>query len=349
MNHVHNTNQQVGNHEKYHTGSQSFFFGLALWLIIASVIITLAQTGTFWTIIIYLIALAFAWGDQEIVDMRSIASIENSWTKKPVCNFSEGRHWRRFFTYKVRKVYDNTPNEVKVHIKVRNKEKIFVEFDVSIWPSMVDALAFESTGENDANEYVASELKDYAESLATQKTLVELESQSELSVMTDNIFQQMTKVLENTGLKLLRKKIDIVNLNYDDSIKKSTEKQFIEAAEAKAKQIKLDLFNKRVDKAIIEKLAMYINKTSYSDLIKEAKQELQSEGEANPSEERILEKALAIARAKSKKEILKRGENPSEIETKVKNDVQLFENVVSLKKYEGLDGKNTMASLNLEK
>lgn len=335
------------------TGHKGILYSFTWWLIIASVIILIpiiaGNNLPMWGVItIYVIACGIAWLDQEVIDMRSIASVENAWTKKPVCNFTRGRHWRRFFSFRVRNIYDNTPNKVEVTVNIRNKEEIFVSCKVSIWPSIVNPLQFEATGIDDAKDYVESELKDYSETQISKMTLEELESSSELKKLRKDIETQLNKVLRQSGLKLKRNKIDIVDLDYNKSIKESTERQFIENANAKTQEIKNDQFKYRLNKKLIEKHISYISKKSYEAIIKEATDFLEQKGNNDPKPEEIVSQALTMAREQSKDEIKQRGESLTKIENKVEEDLKIFERVFPKFKYEGLDGKNTLATVSVK-
>src|SRR5690606_13304918 len=116
--------------------------------------------------------------DSETVSRNRIVTIEHRFYKNAICNFSEGRHWTRFFLYKVNEEYDSTPFEITVDIDEtasnsdsaaaddKDKSPVPIKAKIRIQLQLFDALSSEDIrGDGDDDlETIDTEATDTIES-----------------------------------------------------------------------------------------------------------------------------------------------------------------------------------------
>ncbi len=261
-------------HDEY-GGMDTFYLGILVWIGVCGLISAIITHVFEWhpififTSITGGIILGFL--DSENVKRNTLVTVENVFTNKEICNLRKGRHWARFFFLKRRNTYDNTPFTIsRKLVETVSSDGTPVNADAKFEFKLVDGLAFEDVGEDDALKIICIEAQDKAEKFVKKSELDTLETtdnQDLLDFLNSN--DQLVAALHRAGL--IFTKVDLINVQPNQDFIDARKAKKIEEAKAIAKEVATQGRKNRI-KLMQEKLKLMDtdNKLKSDEILKEA-------------------------------------------------------------------------------
>jgi hypothetical protein len=285
-----------------------------------------------------LIGLLYMFMDSEDVKRNTLITVENRFTNEKVCNFVTGRHWTKFFFFRRRGTYDNTPNEISLNIpETISSDDIPLSGKVKLLIMLVDGFAAEDQGVDDVINNISTEAIDRTQAFIKRTSVDEIEAEDNAKVEEFLLeSKDLLELIHRSGYILL--KVDIIDVSPSEEYQNARSKAKIAMVENKAKRIDLRQFTKiRIAELKIDKLLTYIPGETETSLKELAKKKIPP----NSSEEQILAMALAIAREKALPNVEKEGKfTLKELEQEALVSGETFEGKATMTRVEGFENTN---------
>jgi len=249
----------------------------------------------------------------------------------------EGKFFTWFGYYRVDTQQNSTIDTIKLPFeKAQDIDSVEVSGLGVIKIALVDSLLLSRVAGSDVIETLGERVLDILERNIASRTFIDIKNTSIKQDLANTEMDALRDEMKQYGYWIFDVNIEKPVLS-DQSMQKASQLKQEEVLKGAGKTKALELFQDRLNLSILSKIARFTVRTDYEYLA-----DAKSTGLTNQSH--IIAKALSLAKIEAKKNSSIDDKFLSQVEDKIKSDVEAFEGIVTKTRQEITGFKNSNAT-----